>query len=553
MNSHVETRDSYSIYFILFHQSIFITNPIISPDTFYRLYSYPPFQSFIMNLDQALRDNDDDDEQQDQDQDRVDQGADEIAIAAQIQLLTDQLAALRAAHGQPPAESTVRTSTIIDNNATTFSELIGDFLATERTEIELEHSSMQVISRADRDRLNASDKNKIYQAFIKGIPSKFKATSTVVGLDDVSTIDNIISFAQLRLELQKHITSVSAHSVFLILNFDPTTNQLINPDSQSGKPVNLLSTNVLPPIAQVEQSTLFHYRRGSSFNQQNLTWTFEAIRNSCDKDLQSILDAKMLKYKVSERFGPMLYYELVLQMTNVDSKAVRSITRELSCLKITDHDGQSIAKVAKIIRSTIIWLEMVQMLPPDIDAMVVDILETCTVPDFQLFFKTLCANASLNNMQLSVESMLARAEEHYRFLILAKRWDAVGHQGSSFNANPSNLQRSGATTTSNNRRSRVPPPPWHRTAPLAGESHEKTFEERVYKWCGVCDRWFYGDRGHLTNEHVPGYTTTNRRNSNSNSTPSAATNLGSNDTTTPDATMTPSGPSLSRTYFTGGL
>jgi hypothetical protein len=147
---------------------------------------------------------------------------------------------------------------------------------------------------------------------------------------------------------------------------------------------------------------------------------------------------------------------------------------------------------------------MVQMLPPDIDAMVVDILETCTVPDFQLFFKTLCANASLNNMQLSVESMLARAEEHYRFLILAKRWDAVGHQGSSFNANPSNLQRSGATTTSNNRRSRVPPPPWHRTAPLAGESHEKTFEERVYKWCGVCDRWFYGDRGHLTNEHVPG-------------------------------------------------
>jgi hypothetical protein len=448
-----------------------------------------------MNLDQALRDNDDD-EQQDQDEDRVDQGADEIAIAAQIQLLTDQLAALRAAHGQPPAESTVRTSTIIDNNATTFSELIGDFLATERTEIELEHSSMQVISRADRDRLNASDKNKIYQAFIKGIPSKFKATSTVVGLDDVSTIDNIISFAQLRLELQKHITSVSAHSVFLILNFDPTTNQLINPDSQSGKPVNLLSTNVLPPIAQVEQSTLFHYRRGSSFNQQNLTWTFEAIRNSCDKDLQSILDAKMLKYKVSERFGPMLYYELVLQMTNVDSKAVRSITRELSCLKITDHDGQSIAKVAKIIRSTIIWLEMVQMLPPDIDAMVVDILETCTVPDFQLFFKTLCANASLNNMQLSVESMLARAEEHYRFLILAKRWDAVGHQGSSFNANPSHLQRSGATTTSNNRRSRVPPPPWHRTAPLAGESHEKTFEERVYKWCGVCDRWFYGDRGH---------------------------------------------------------
>ena len=463
--------------------------------------------------------------------------------ATEIQNLTDQLNALLAEQGRSTTERTTRFSPPDNRSASTFSELIGDFLPVERTEIELEHSSMQVISRADRDRLSASDKNKVYQAFAKGITSKFKATSTVVGLDDVSTIDNIISFAQLRLELQRHITSISAHSVFLILKFD-NTNHLIDPDSFDGKPINLLSTNVLPPISQVEQSTLFHYCRGSSFNQQNLAWTFEAIRNSCDKDLQAILDAKMLKYKVSERFGPMLYYELVLQMTNVDSKAVRSITQELSSLKVTSHDGQSIAKVAKIIRSTIIWLEMVQMLPPDIDAMVVDILETCTVPDFQLFFKTLCANASLNNIKLSVEVMLSKAEEQYRFLILAKRWDAIGHQGSTFSVNT--VQRSGTTT--NNRRSRVPPPSWHRTAPLAGEPHEKVFEERVYKWCGVCDRWFYGDRGHLTNEHVPGYTTTTRR----NTTPSNA-NLSSTEAPAPTSLPATAAPSLSRTYFTGGL
>ena len=495
---------------------------------------------------QLFNDNDDieDDPPIDRDADDVPDPADIAANAlddettrardAQIQLLTDQLNALIAAQGRSTSES---VTPVPDNrSASTFSELFGDFLPTERTEIELEHSSMQVISRADRDRLSASDKNKVYQAFAKGITSKFKATSTVVGLDDVSTIDNIISFAQLRLELQKHITSISAHSVFLILKFDANTNQLVNPDTSDGSPINLLSTNVLPPLSQVEQSTFFHYRRGSSFNQQNLAWTFEAIRNSCDKDLQAILDAKMLKYKVSERFGPMLYYELVLQMTNVDSKAVRSITQELSSLKVINHDGQSIAKVAKIIRSTIIWLEMVNMLPPDIDAMVVDILETCTVPDFQLFFKTLCANANLNNIKLSVETMLSKAEEHYRFLILAKRWDAIGHQGSSFNA--SNVQRA---TPSNNRRSRVPPPSWHRTAPLAGESHEKVFEERVYKWCAICDRWFYGDRGHLTNEHVPGYTPPNRRQS-------PNTNLSSD---APPATN--SAPPLSRTYFTGGL
>jgi hypothetical protein len=42
-----------------------------------------------------------------------------------------------------------------------------------------------------------------------------------------------------------------------------------------------------------------------TFNQENLVWSFEAVRNSCDKELQSIIDAKMLKYKASERFGPL--------------------------------------------------------------------------------------------------------------------------------------------------------------------------------------------------------------------------------------------------------
>ena len=109
----------------------------------------------------------------------------------------------------------------------------------------------------------------------------------------------------------------------------------------------------------------------------------------------------MLKYNSFERFGPLYYYELVQQMTTVDSKAVRAITQELTSLKIADQEGQSIAKVVKIIRSTIIWLEMVKMLPPDIDAIVYDILETCTVTDFQLFLKTMSTNASLNRMRLS--------------------------------------------------------------------------------------------------------------------------------------------------------
>jgi hypothetical protein len=41
-------------------------------------------------------------------------------------------------------------------------------------------------------------------------------------------------------------------------------------------------------------------------------------------------------------------------MTTVDSKAIQAITQELTNLKITDQEGESIARICKLIRSTII-------------------------------------------------------------------------------------------------------------------------------------------------------------------------------------------------------
>ena len=155
----------------------------------------------------------------------------------EMQLLRDQLAATRVASNvgvvpdipssdppsktvpsnpaPPPAQSSIPpipsisfsplidTPTAVRAVVSTFHDLLGDFLPVERTDLELENSSMQVISKAERLRLTSSDKNKIYVSFSKGnIPSKFKASSTIVGLDEVSTIDNIMSIDQLRLELR---------------------------------------------------------------------------------------------------------------------------------------------------------------------------------------------------------------------------------------------------------------------------------------------------------------------------------------------------------------
>jgi hypothetical protein len=67
---------------------------------------------------------------------------------------------------------------------------------------------------------------------------------------------------------------------------------------------------------------------------------------------------------------------------------------------------------------------MTKMLPPDLDAIAYNRLETCTVPNSQLFLKTLSKNEALNIMVLSAKNLLRKSKESCHDLILAKRWIA---------------------------------------------------------------------------------------------------------------------------------
>jgi hypothetical protein len=419
--------------------------------------------------------------------------------------------------------------------AATLSELIGlsDFLPTERSTVELENATLQVISKTERISLSSADRTRAHSAHTKGLLNKFKAISTIAGLDRISTIDNLVSFSQQRLGLQKHICGISANDVFFVLKFN-TLGEVINPDSPEGAPVNLLTTTLFPSLQDVERSTRFYNSRGSAFNRENLTWTYESIRNSCDQALQEIIDAKMLQYTTSDYFGPLYYYHLIHQMTNVDSKAVRSITKELADLDISTLEGQSITHTVKLIRATVRWLSMVSMLPPDITTMVLGIFETCTVPDFQLYLKALITNADLNSVTLSVESILSKVESQYRTLVLSKKWDALGNRDSVFYQGGQaerapNTQRTSRDRNNNSNGTRINMPSWSRTPPAAGEPVEKLHEGQTFKYCDTCRRWFYGTRGHFTADHRSGQW--NRSGATPSTTPGA--------TTTPRSTTVP--------------
>ena len=150
--------------------------------------------------------------------------------------------------------------------------------------------------------------------------------------------------------------------MFLVLKkFDWEGKFIVDPDSSTtGASVKLFSVNSLPhPWSDVEKLTLFHYKLGSFSNQENIFWTLKALQNSCDKELPMITDAKMLKYKASESFGPLYYYELVQQANDRHGFEV-----SIPDLVV----GQSIAYIASTNRSNIIGLKMVNMVPSDIDA-----------------------------------------------------------------------------------------------------------------------------------------------------------------------------------------
>ena len=268
----------------------------------------------------------------------------------------------------------------------------------------------------------------------------------------------------------------------------------------NGTPVNILSSVKLPSLDDVEKSTFYHFKRGTKHNRENLTWSYEAVRNSCDKDLQAILDAKMLKYDSLQRFGPLYFHQLVYHMTTVDPKAVCAVTQELTNIRIPDLEEGSIAKACKLIRRTLIWLNMIKMLPPDINTIIYDTLETCSVPDFRLFLETYHTNSKLNGTEISVEELLGKTEEQYRILILSMKWNPSKPTSSPFQLQHMNgMQGQGQPQRTWNY------PNWVQTPPALDGPQERTHGRELYKWCGTCGRWFFGTRAHFTHEHVQGY------------------------------------------------
>jgi hypothetical protein len=429
-------------------------------------------------------------------------GSPTLDIPTVNQMIADAIKAALAADRASRRTASVAVPSTVD-------AMIGTFNSTARSDLEIEISAMTLLTKSDRDDLSASDKSKIQAYFIKGIPSKdlhFKALSSSSDMKDMMSITNLVSLMEKKQSLVGHLSSISTTNVFYVLNFDPISGALIPVASRS--PVNLLKTLTLPTIDSVVASCAHHAMYGTSHSIENMKWTFDAIMNSCDQHLRRILSNKMLKYP-NMRYGPVLFWFLMKQITTIDDTIVRAITTELVQLDISNTPGQSIAVIITRIRAAITWLNMAKMLPPDILAIVKKIMKTCTVPDFLLYVTSLLTNAELNAKVLTTDEFLGACETKYAALVLSGDYDLSTSGVSSFNISTHgatrNKHQSSRQDQGNRGDRRHKNPDWVRAEPTGSDPTTRDFEGRTYKWCGTCGRWLCGDRGHHTNEHIVGH------------------------------------------------
>ena len=204
-------------------------------------------------------------------------------------------------------------------------------------------------------------------------------------------------------------------------------------------------------------------------------WSYEATQNSCDKDLQGWRQDVEIPVVRALRPAVLLW----ARATNDDRRFMPSL-KNLPLLRLlTKKESQSRRPQRLFALQPSGWRWSIYC-PQTSTPLYMISLGHALCRTSYCFLKTHSTTTNINWVNLSANDLLDKAEAHYRALIISKRWDSVGHHGSSFEA-----QRTpnGSSNSGRGRRDRTPivMPPWHRTAPADGKPHERTFETKIFK------------------------------------------------------------------------
>ena len=328
-------------------------------------------------------------------QEQLDEATD--SLAKQQAMNSDLLKRLSVLEQANLASSTsTTTATTTPTTPATLGDFLGVSLLLSAGRVTVGEFGVAPLMTIDqRAALDVTERYKFEKAAITGLKTTFQSFTNIADLSKMSTIPHIYDFNLRNLEICKHLWHHALANMFQIIQLTSGGN-LVDPDTPAGAPVDLLTDFHLATLASVRASCSFWSMRGSEVHRKILSWSFTFILNSCGKDLRTILTNKMNQYNPTEHVGPLLYWHLLDQLTSCSEETIRNITKALSSMHISAFEGESITKVSQHIRATLAWLKRVNWEPVDKNILVLRILETCSVPDFNTYLSSVKSHASLS-------------------------------------------------------------------------------------------------------------------------------------------------------------
>ena len=252
--------------------------------------------------------------------------------------------------------------------------------------------------------------------------------------------------------------------------------------------------------------------------------------------------------------GPEMFLTTVFQVSFMTASLVRSMCNEIVGLKLKSLPGENVAKLGEMITDKVKQIECSGSVPDDLMFLVTKPYTTGTQETFRTFAQQVYTSVVDGAFKGTYIDVVHKMNNFYQNLVQSddyepakggkKDTDTSILQGmiSRFSSQMDKLQvsKSGGGSSStggsgNNGKSRkcfkcgsedhllkdcpqkdqqgsqssgnkLPPiDEWRKKKPATGESHTKTVEGKIYKWCDKCLKgtglWTVGSKSHLTAGH----------------------------------------------------
>lgn len=352
-----------------------------------------------------------------------------------------------------------------------------------------------VTDEQGRENMTPKERTAFHAVVVKGLDTKFTIRNDLSILQDGTTTSDFmeknLSFTLQVSALQHYLESKCLQSVFSILNIDPLAPFSLADENT----VYLLQDYSSLTLDQVLLSSEFYYKFSKKqLDQENLEWTMDLLLNSCDLELQKIVQSKLLMLPRTQRGGPTTFMLIVTQIIHSNDNISRALTSRLDHYKVTSVPGENIETVVSYINAICDRLDCCGKLPHDIEKMILTILDSCTVPKFTNHFSTL---RTIESRKIAdYHGVLREGTRYYLQLVHDGDWFPSVKPGSAFSAAaPTQLPRQGATQDrTHDRKGNL----IDRVAPPSGSPAIRTNSSgSTESWCKECNRW----GSHPTAEH----------------------------------------------------